>query len=423
MDPLHFLWRRVVWPNWVRIRSNHIARQAESNYAKLVAKCCNQKETIKVVFLINESSKWKLEALFNALARDSRYEPLVLLTCADIDWRLDKDAKKLKLNENKDFFDRHGIKYDVAYDYEMDSAIPLSAFHPDVVFYQHPWNIAHNQEPLVVSRFALTFYVPYFLPTYGIPELEFCQDFHRCIFRHIVLNKGWKDYYEKYKGKFLYAGELLPLGHPMLDVYWQKVQKVSCFSNDGWVIYAPHWSIPHPNNQNVMNISTFLETGRPMLEYALQHPEVKWVFKPHPSLRVVLYRILPRKEVDEYYAQWERLGKVCYTGDYVDLFFESQALITDSDSFLVEYVFTGKPIIHLKRDGYNVGSASPLVELFDTYYSTSDANELTTIIDDIVLRHNDPQRELRTRVMKKLGLTDHDVSSSILKSMDSIFFK
>ena len=424
MDPLHFIWRRFIWPNWVLLRSNNNARKAHAHYTALLNKDYSSKKEIRVAFLVNESSKWKVESLFHSLVKDSRYKPFVLLTCADIDWQLDKESKKAKLAATKEFFDRHGIVNEIAYDYELDMPLPLDRFQPDVVFYQHPWEIAQIQGPLAVSKFALTYYVPYFLPTYGIPQMEYRQDFHRQIFRHIVLNKEWADYYEQYEGAFRYAGELLPLGHPMIDVYREKALKASGRTKKEWVIYAPHWSIPHPSNtNNGMNLSTFLETGRPMLEYALRHPEIKWMFKPHPSLRTVLYKILPRHEVDDYYAQWERLGSTCYTGDYVDIFFDSQALITDCDSFLIEYVFTGNPIIHLSRDGYNVGSVSPFVELFETYYKVRDTSGLETVVDDVVLRHNDPQRELRLETLKKLNLCDHDASSAIVSNLDSIFFK
>lgn len=423
-DPLHFLWRRFVWPLLTRCRSDYNAKKARNNYNKLLAKFSSEKlKSVKVVFLVNESSKWKYGTLFKILADDSKYNPVVLLTCADIDWQLDQEGKKAKLETNKSFFDRHGIKSEVAYDCQLDRAIPLREFHPDIVFYQHPWSISPCQAPLAVSEYALTFYAPYFLPTYGSPELEYQQDFHRYVFRHIVFNQDWVDYYTKYRNRYIYAGKLLPFGHPMLDTYWQMVHQRAGSSTGGWVIYAPHWSIPHPRNKNVLNLSTFMETGRPMLEYALNHPEIKWLFKPHPSLRTVLYKILPRQEVDDYYEQWEHIGKVCYTGDYVELFFESQAMITDCDSFLIEYVFTGKPIIHLKRDGYNVGSSSPFISLFDTYYKVCNEVELGATIDYVIVKHNDPNRQLRLELMERLGLCRNDVSSAIVKEMDLIFCK
>lgn len=98
-------------------------------------------------------------------------------------------------------------------------------------------------------------------------------------------------------------------------------------------------------------------------------------------------------------------------------------MITDCDSFLIEYAFTGNPIIHLTRDGYNVGSVSPFVELFETYYKVHDASELKTVVDDVVLHHNDLQREQRLGVMKKLNLCDHDASSAIVSNLSSILFK
>ena len=422
MDPLHFIWRRFAWPFLTWLRSNYNARTARRNYARLLSRLSHLKfKTVKVVFLVSESSKWKYDALFKALADNPRYDPMVLLTCANIDWQLNKEERKGKLEINKAFFDQRGFNYELAYDYQIDVAIPLKEFYPDVVFYEEPWYIVPCQAPLVVSRYALTFYVPYFLPTYGWPELEYCQDFHRYIFRHIVLNQGWADYYERYQGKYLYAGKLLPLGHPMLDVYWQMAQQKKSLSTLT-VIYAPHWSIPHPKNKNTTNLSTFLETGKPILEYALKHPEIKWVFKPHPSLRTILYKILSRHEVDDYYEQWEHLGMVCYTGDYVKLFFESHALITDCDSFLIEYVFSGRPIIHLKRNGYNEGRNSPFNELFDTYYKVCNVSELEPVIDSIVLKHNDPNKQRRLELMRTLGLCQHDISAMVVKNLDFFFF-
>lgn len=423
MDPLHFVWRRFVWPFLRQIRSNHNAKKASNNYGKLLAGCPMVKSaSIKVAFLVNESSKWKYEALFSMLADDQRYSPIVLLTCADIDWQLNREERQAKLDSNKAFFGRRGFRCELAYDGQKDTAISLKKFHPDVVFYQHPWEISPCQSPLAVSKYALTFYVPYFLPTYGIPELECRQDFHRNLFCHVVLNKDWVHYYAKYLGRDIYSGKLMPLGHPMLDVYWQMAHKKKVLEADRWVIYAPHWSIPHPKNTNALNLSTFMETGRPMLEYALRHPEIKWLFKPHPTLRTVLYKILPRQEVDDYYAQWERLGKVCYNGDYVELFFESQALITDCDSFLIEYVFSGNPIIHLKHDGYNVESRSPFVELFETYYKVYTADELESTIDYVVIKQNDPNKQRRLELMKSLELCRNDCSSKIVKYLNSIFF-
>ncbi len=419
-DPLHFLWRRLIWPYWNRLRSDCNVRSARANYARLVTKKYGlTRKSIRVIFLVNESSKWKYDALFKALDDNPNYYPVVCLTCADIDWHLDIKAKISKLESNESFFRRRGIRCEMAYDYQLDKTISLDRFKPDVVFYQHPWGIASNQCPLAVSKYALTYYVPYFLPTYGLPE-ECRLFFHRCIFRHIVLNQDWANYYSECQGKDLYAGKMLPLGHPILDVYWQKIRSHTV-PPEGVVIYAPHWSMPHPKINNVMNISTFLDTDRPMLKYARNHPEIKWVFKPHPSLKTVLYKIWPSQDVDDYYAQWEQLGRACYTGDYIDLFFESSALITDCDSFLVEYAFTGNPVIHLKRNGYNLNSKSPFVKLFNTYYGVTDVSQIAKVIDYVVLKHNDPNKQLRTDVMNCLCLYRHDIASAIMHDLD-IFF-
>ena len=132
-DPLHYFWRRFLWPFQMWVRANYNARKAHANYERLLAKHRSIKlKIVKVCFLVNESSKWKMDSVFRLLADDPRYCPVVLLTCADIDWQLDREEKKAKLEANKSFFDRRGIECELAYDCKTDEVIPLNKFHPDI---------------------------------------------------------------------------------------------------------------------------------------------------------------------------------------------------------------------------------------------------------------------------------------------------
>ena len=124
---------------------------------------------------------------------------------------------------------------------------------------------------------------------------------------------------------------LKAVGSPSLDV----IKDIK--SDKNYVIYAPHWTI---NHENTIAYSTFKETGKFILEYAQKHPEFNWIFKPHPLLKKALLDnvFMSEEEINSYYSAWESLGQACYNGDYFELFNNSQLMITDCCTFLMEYL-------------------------------------------------------------------------------------
>ncbi len=153
-----------------------------------------------------------------------------------------------------------------------------------------------------------------------------------------------------------------------------------------------------------------------MLRYAQAHPEIKWVFKPHPLLRekIALSGFMTKEELDEYYEAWARIGVVCLTGDYQDVFLESRVMLTDSASFLPEYAATGRPLIHLWCDENKETPPEPSLRLMDTFYRVSTPEELEKTLKLVVEDRQDPKREERLRVVKELGLCDNDAAKNMV---------
>ena len=69
-------------------------------------------------------------------------------------------SKKLTI-----FFKSKGINVQCAYDLENDKFVPFEKMSPkpDIIIYQHPWYVEITQGPVVCSKFALTYYVPYYI--------------------------------------------------------------------------------------------------------------------------------------------------------------------------------------------------------------------------------------------------------------------
>lgn len=351
----------------------------------------------KALFLVNEEAKWKCESLYNAMKeRPEFWRPCIGVTIADGDEYLSGEKGREKYRTAKSFFVWRG--YDVVdmWDFAIGKAKAPRDLGADIVFYQQPWGIPPAQSPLYAGKSALTCYVPYYVSNYFVPDFEMLGNFHVWLWRYFTVNESWA---ERLSGTGRHhCGKVVGLGHPMLDM----LQGMPPPKDDGYVIYAPHWSVVHPDNPNEEHYSTFLENGEAILEWAKNHPSVKWAFKPHPTLHKVLVHsgIWSADRVKSYYAQWEKIGRVCYGGEYPDLFAESRAMITDCGSFLVEYASTGRPIIHLVSDSLKAEVPPASKRLFETFYRLYAPYSLEGTASDVILRGIDPNREERMRAYR-----------------------
>lgn len=423
--PLRFLWRQ-----W-RSLSLAITDFAKSLYCRfwyqiilIRLKTRSVERKVSILFLVNEPSKWKYHALYDLLVKNVRFDVAVALTVADIDWKLDREGRRAKYQSCGDFFRSRGYACRDAYDVEHDCTIPLVRLRPDVVFYQQPWRIDPSQQPSSVCRCALTFYVPYFVPTFVDLKVNACQTFHKTLFAHIVINDAIRKFYQSKIFSMSHCEKILSLGHPMVDEILRKQNTSSQNEKDGSVIYAPHWSVPSERNVQSLNLSTFLIFGEYILEFAERNKDIHWVFKPHPSLKSVLLRgIWDRHRVEEYYARWESIGEASYTGDYSELFASSRLMITDCDSFLSEYGMTAKPIIHLIGPGYGRRKYSPFKEVFETYYQVYSKYDLQYALDKYLLQMQDPNKDKRSVAIAKVGLNDGGCAARIYDYMVELVTK
>ena len=398
-------------------------KQAHSRYPKIISDIRrNRNSRIKVLFLVNENSKWKTQSLYDCFMKSEDFEPVIALTIADAQNKLSKDEKIKCLEENYKYFDDRGMRCIYAWDKKSNKALNLKNFKPQIVFYQQPWYLPKVQRPDVVSQFALTCYVPYFVPNYGIMNMDYF-DFHKFLFRNYVLNKDWENIYKEYAGDE-YNDNIRGLGHTMLD-------GISFVDESGdeedsekekkkdYVIYAPHWSIPYKGNENDENYGTFLWNYKLILNYAKNHPEINWVFKPHPTLKLALLRtgLFTQEDIDNYYKEWESISTPCYSSNYMDIFMESKALITDCGSFLVEYFCTGKPVIHLISDKCKIVPPVPSQKIFDTFYKVHNVGEFYNVLDSLIRRENDYKKEDRLRVLKELNIEDCCAAKNICQDL------
>ena len=238
------------------------------------------------------------------------------------------------------------------------------------------------------------------------------MNFYNYLWRFYVLNKELEEEYAlnlKNKGD-----NLKSVGHPCFDPYlnWEKPEE----SELNYVIYAPHWTV---GGDTELNYATFEWTGHFMLEFAMQHPEYTWVFKPHPALKGKLIdsEIMSKDEVDKYYNEWNKVG-ICYEGpDYFKYFAKARCMITDCGSFLAEFMPTQRPLI-LLHSGFALPYNFLARKVTQYYYQVKNMRELREKLDKILLKNLDPWKERRLESLRNLKLV-RNASENIIQDLKS----
>lgn len=363
------------------------------------------KEPLRVAFLCNESEKWKCQSLYDLLLKNKNFHPYILATKTNANEHTTYPMTSKHVIKTHDFFKKKNMETYFAYDIKKECFIPIEEFKPDIIFYQAPWYNETSQGPVIASKYALTYYVPYFIANVA-SDMEYNLRFHQYLHKHYILNDIIKDFYSpkmKNMGKNLHV-----VGHTQLDYFFLNNKQNTLKK---YVIYAPHWSINYPRE----NYATFEWSGKYILEFAKSHPEINWIFKPHPALerRLETENILNKEEIKKYWQEWADIGIVCETGDYLDLFLQSYAMITDCGSFLTEYFLTENPVIHLVSKtsaGYN-----PSVDkITKSYYQAHNTEELKNYLEEVILKKSDKRKQERLNLLKELGLKNNYCAKNII---------
>jgi len=373
-------------------------------------------EKIKVFFVIAQPSKFGMESVYKEMEASNLFEPYIYCTYYDYNINLDDSFKENGLN-NLHFFQEKGYNVLYGYDEKTNEPIAIEKYNPDIVIINDPYLWRYSSFKNNVLNFNyLTCYIPY--------AMNIVENF-KYHYNWPNINAMWKHFVPTHfdyinhitKGKY-YGDNVCSLGYPKLDEYRkdEKDIKIPLKINNGKpiVIYAPHWSVKDLSN----NISTFHIYAKYFLELLQRYPDVNFVFKPHPNLRLRIRQLIDDPEVmnleeyDNYVAKWKNSpnGVVIEDANYIDIFRKSTALITDSGSFIGEYAFANKPCIYLvNNDTTHFGVVKDSFmdkynefgkKILETYYICYDQKDLDKCFEKHVLQAKDPNLEKRLEILK-----------------------
>lgn len=354
------------------------------------------KSRIKVVFFVIHQSTWKLDKLYQLMSADDYFEPVILI-CPDSS----NGGHGMISDMNKCHEHFVSKNYNSILSWQNDRWIDVNKeLDPDIVFFTNPHNITLPEYQISSFVDRLTCYYPYgyIISSYDDDVPQFNSYFHNLLWlfftpcqyneklsKRVAANKGDNVRVVGYT-----------FGETLLD---NKQRRHGCEKKN--IIYAPHHTICE---SNTLAWSTFIKYGERIVTIFDQYRDrVDFYFKPHPLLksRLYLHPEWGKDKTDAYYDSW---GDRYISDDYVELFSNSDALIHDCGSFLIEYMYLDKPMAYLIRDDEVRNRFNEIGQLaFDVALHVHSEEEIHSFIDD-VLCDRDRNRFQRNKFINEIVL-------------------
>lgn len=406
-DNKHIINFWVIYKTIYVIKKLYLKAKKKAFKIQLAKKYANN-EKVKVCIMVQRPGIWNFDSLYKIFDNDKHFEVFAFIAP---EHAYGEKIQKEYLDEISSELQSKNIKFYLGYQYESDAYIDLrNELNPDVILYTD-FNKFHFYEQYYITNFQdkLTL-----LTEYGFSNMqdEFTCNFELnwlvdTYFRPTTMHLDMAKKYMKNKGK-----NVKIVGHPKLDSRFDEDFKPV----DIWkiqdkpkkrIIWAPHRSDNYPKDRYQYN--GFYVLYDYMFELAKKYEnEVQFVFRPHPVLKSDLYKRWGVDRTNEYYKKWDEYSNCQYfEGNFIDLFMTSDAMITDSCSFLAEYTAFNKPLFHTVTPTSRTKLNEFGEELYKVFYKPKGTEEgdlekgIEEYIQNVVLGGNDIYKEQRTELVNK----------------------
>lgn len=395
-------------------------------YLPLLEQTIAKKEKIRIIFFVINMGMWKCDELFARLLADDRYEPYAMSFLYPTD---SLEYRKYVQNDIRKHFEEKGYPFIPCFNFETNEWFDLRTFHPDIVFYAQPYNIGYKSYLIEslwdISLFA---YIPYCF------EMENSPLYHHLFLQEIAWQMYYPtDYHKNLEKEYQYTkrDNIVVTGYPSADKLMQKgVENEMVWkkkdSSLKRVIWAPHHSL---NGKDGINYSNFLELADEMVLLAQKYSgKIQFAFKPHPRLKEKLYELQEWgiERTDQYYRKWAEMDNTIFVeGQYDTLFTMSDAMIHDCSTFMVEYIYTDKPVLFVIKENSDYPLNDFGKKCFDLHYHGRNIADIEFFLNDIVLNGNDTLSDVRGKFIKKelVPPSKRTVAENIYQAMNGVLFR
>lgn len=368
------------------------------------------RDRISVVFQVDTFAKWKSDSLLRLMKAHPRFEPCIRYVpyCGIM------DATEAM---NHTLIQQYAAEIGVpCLEFESYDTLP-EGVRADLVFVSEPYDGAVFCSPENKGLTARgVCYIPYGFFSIGTRETM----------DQILNNAALFNLYENEATRRLAAGlmrnggsNIAITGHTMADAFlYAEAARRPAWKDCGKalkkVIWAPHWTVSGAESWYASG--NFAELAAAMVKLAEKYSgEIQFAFKPHPKLFATL-RELPdwgEEKTAAYYRQWAEMPNTqLEEGAYTALFMQSDAMVHDSSSFIMEYMFADKPALFLcKGEGYQ-GYSPMAFEALKCYHKGVTPEVIEDFLQRCVLGAEDPYAEVRREFRRDYLIPPHGVSAA-----------
>lgn len=378
----------------------------------------------RVAFLCQYIPAWNKSApVYEYMKKDPRFDAFIICIPYNI--------------QRHRLIDNHGTENDT-YDYFISKGydainaligenkwLDLKSMNLDYIFYPRPYNafMPRQYTTHVVNKYTKICLLMYGMElTKELAEELLNNDFFRNVYCYFAESSYVAQINQKH----------LPLGHKMglqHSIYLGGVPGITMIldskdeKNHAWdfakdhsgslrVIWTPRWT-----TDLSLGGSNFFVYKDLLIEYAKEHPDVDFLFRPHPLALNNFLKTgeMTKDEVDNFIRTCEEVPNISLDKEpeYVASFWNSDVLITDISGVFPEYFVTGKPIIYCASNMilHPIDHAQKMI---DACYVANTPEELFCHLEELK-KKKDPKAQQRKNLAKELfGDSTKSVVGAIL---------
>lgn len=369
---------------------------------------------ITIHFYVENISMFSARSLFEEMRKDIRFNPY-LVVIPDIRFgRLQEMQRMAQAYE--ELCASYGQDNVInSYDDATQSFIDFTNKSQMVCFSSH-YNLSHSYyTPRYVAKKCLTVYVPY-----GF----FRSKYDRFLYASENFSIFWRVFLETKHNLEEAKKFAKSKGQNCIISGYSKMDSLStpCDSKQNIrkkIILAPHHSVDGGFNR-IMTLSNFLRYQNVFLILPRKYSDIDFVFRPHPMLFDCLRqnKFWGKQKVTAYIDALLAYENVTISdcGNYFDIFAESDAIIHDCGSFLVEYFYTQKPQCYLLKDKQQIIDIyAPLGRLcLNRCYKAFTENDIYSFIENTVINGIDPLKHERERFSSETIMINYPNASKAI---------
>jgi hypothetical protein len=375
---------------------------------------------IKVAFFVIFDSVFPAKSVFEKMLDNDIFDPTIIII-PDVSRGNENMHYQLKKSYQTYLTLYGNDRIILSYDKEIDNFVDYSSQF-DIICFCNPYdNMTHLffQMNYLKTKNVLTFYLEY--ATVGIVNYTANHVVNLPIMNlfWIIFTQFIHSFIVYQKNKISKTKNLIITGTYLFDKY-KNINKTH--SKRKCIIIAPHHTIGIEFN-GILKLSNFMEYADLFLELPRLYSDIDFVFRPHPLLipRLKEYDQWGNEKTEKWLGKFLENKNTCYSegGDYVVLFNNSDGLIHDCGSFLLDYLFTRNPCCYMlhKNKNLNIEFTNFGIQCLDQYYLAYEEKDIINFIDNVITRKNDPLKSEREVFYTRYLHQNYNTSENIIKNI------